>query len=359
MSIELRCPGCQNLLRVPDTAAGKQARCPQCQNVVSVPAAAVSPAGFNDSEASQQSVSKSITTPSQPYVAPDVSNPYAASGFHEESRLQSTLHELKPRQASFEEVLSVTWEIFQKHIGPLAIVGIFAFGIQAAEQIVSQVVSVVCQISGLPELQIAAGVFPYVLNFFIRPMIVLGSTIATLRLLKNGQTLPSDFWTFSPFYGSALLLNLLMGLIGLGTVLLCVGPAVAVWLASEEWIITTIILSIGSLILIAISTYVGLVYALAHVFIVDQRLGAIDAMRLSWQYMEGNKLSLFLIMLVVGIGTFLFAIITCCFGTILASPFWFLALSVFYMFATGQRDLISKDALNVIDHQQVKVGLPQ
>src|SRR5688572_5782354 len=40
MPIELLCPGCNQLLRVPDTAAGKAAKCPKCATVLSVPTGA-------------------------------------------------------------------------------------------------------------------------------------------------------------------------------------------------------------------------------------------------------------------------------------------------------------------------------
>src|SRR6476660_4516160 len=40
MPLEFRCTQCGQLLRVPDTAAGKQARCPKCQALMAVPFAA-------------------------------------------------------------------------------------------------------------------------------------------------------------------------------------------------------------------------------------------------------------------------------------------------------------------------------
>src|SRR6185312_279698 len=41
MPIDIACPQCQKMLRVPDAAAGKKARCPACQTIVDVPIAAV------------------------------------------------------------------------------------------------------------------------------------------------------------------------------------------------------------------------------------------------------------------------------------------------------------------------------
>src|SRR3954454_9098726 len=41
MTIEFRCSQCNQLLRVPDTAAGKNARCPKCQALMLVPSESV------------------------------------------------------------------------------------------------------------------------------------------------------------------------------------------------------------------------------------------------------------------------------------------------------------------------------
>jgi len=44
MAIEFRCSQCNQLLRVSDASAGKNARCPKCQTLMTVPAASGSPA---------------------------------------------------------------------------------------------------------------------------------------------------------------------------------------------------------------------------------------------------------------------------------------------------------------------------
>src|SRR2546425_12640500 len=40
MAIEFSCPSCNQLLRVPDESAGKNAKCPKCSTVVQIPAGA-------------------------------------------------------------------------------------------------------------------------------------------------------------------------------------------------------------------------------------------------------------------------------------------------------------------------------
>src|SRR5262245_47221591 len=60
MAVKLRCPGCEKVLTVPDTARGKSVKCPSCAEKISVPAAKEAPtekspkkkAAKQDSEAS-------------------------------------------------------------------------------------------------------------------------------------------------------------------------------------------------------------------------------------------------------------------------------------------------------------------
>jgi hypothetical protein len=47
MSIEVKCSGCAQILRVQDQDAGKQGRCPKCQTTFTIPSAGSSSAGPN------------------------------------------------------------------------------------------------------------------------------------------------------------------------------------------------------------------------------------------------------------------------------------------------------------------------
>jgi len=43
MAIEFSCPSCNQLLRVPDESAGKNAKCPKCSTIVQIPASGAPP----------------------------------------------------------------------------------------------------------------------------------------------------------------------------------------------------------------------------------------------------------------------------------------------------------------------------
>lgn len=66
MTIEFRCSQCNQLLRVPDNAAGKSARCPKCQSLMIAPSAT----------AIVVPVDPSLPSAS-PFAAPSVPYPYA------------------------------------------------------------------------------------------------------------------------------------------------------------------------------------------------------------------------------------------------------------------------------------------
>src|SRR5207237_7773150 len=76
MTIEFRCSQCSQLLRVPDTAAGKNARCPKCQALMLVPAESVTappPMGGGATSAPQG-------TGGMPPAASDPFSPLGAGG---------------------------------------------------------------------------------------------------------------------------------------------------------------------------------------------------------------------------------------------------------------------------------------
>lgn len=77
MAIEFRCNECQQLLRVPDDSAGKNARCPKCQALMAVPAAAAEAFGSASSPVPQ------VPTPPQTPPPPPALLPGSFGGLPE------------------------------------------------------------------------------------------------------------------------------------------------------------------------------------------------------------------------------------------------------------------------------------
>src|SRR4029079_3589788 len=77
MPIEFRCSQCDQLLRVPETAAGKHARCPRCQALMAVPGVATAVALPTEGAAGGQASPFPIATESPASSPPAPNNPFA------------------------------------------------------------------------------------------------------------------------------------------------------------------------------------------------------------------------------------------------------------------------------------------
>lgn len=371
MSIELRCPGCQNLLRVPDTAAGKQARCPQCQQIVDVPAAnAAPPSPFADAPETttppapfspaatlpSESFAGASPPPTFPHKAPDASNPYAASGFYEQPEKGFSTFPMTHQQVSFDDVIQTTWTVFQLHIGPLAVVGVFVFGINMLQQALGFAVNFSTALID-PTINAIASLGLNIVNLLVTPIITLGTTIPCLILLRTGNTVPGDFMKFTRFYGTELLKVFLLGLLAVPLFMVAVAPigALVAMKQPEAAIILGIVIGV---VVFVLFVFLFMSFYLSTAFIVDRGAGAIESLKLSWQFMNRNRGTAFLLSLVVGLAGGLFACCTLGFGAVLLTPFISLMCTVLYLTATGQRSTISPQALGPQAPDVPKVGLP-
>jgi uncharacterized membrane protein len=96
------------------------------------------------------------------------------------------------------------------------------------------------------------------------------------------------------------------------------------------------ILLLGGLILFIIpGIYVILTYWNYTYFIVDRNCGVLEAFRLAKVHASGNRLSIFVIGLIIS-GLGLLGVLACCLGWIATSPFCMLLLVITYLTMTGQ-----------------------
>ena len=83
------------------------------------------------------------------------------------------------------------------------------------------------------------------------------------------------------------------------------------------------------------SIWIGVRLSLSQVFIADQNMGIIDAMKCSWRATRGNFWMLFLGSIVLGICSSL-GLILCCIGVFLTIPISCLGAALAYLQLTGQ-----------------------
>lgn len=275
----------------------------------------------------------------------DQSNPYAASGFYEATPGigASADGALGLRSVSFDQVLGTTWKIFSNNLGPMAILGLFSFVALIINQVIAFGIGIVIGIIGDPIVNIGGQLVQQVIGMVVSAIIATGSLHACFNLLRSGRTEPGDFMAFSRFFVRAVLKDLLIALMVFVPAMLFMSPGFIALAAGAQDVAPFIIL-VAVVPIIVLMLFVFLSTFLSYQFIVDRDFGVVDSLKASWQYMNGNKLTAFLVMLVVGMASGLFACVTCGIGTVLTMPYLYLLMAVFYLMATGQADQISPAA---------------
>lgn len=354
MAIEFRCPQCSALLRTPDETAGKVAKCPQCGTLAAIPAASPGPAAmaaaqtdtlpppsasdnpFGDQAASAAAVGPG-TDAANPYASPRLPQPgwFAAAGVGPA--------ELQLTRIQFDEIFSRTWQVFSANLGPCALVGLVMLGILIAYQVVSMVVGFVASASNEPLIVIGFQVANQALAFLVQTWFSLGIAYFGIQLVRSSRAQVNDFFAVGPYYLRGLGMTLLIMLLVFGAILLCLLPALVAFLAlggphgfQDNPAPTVVVGIIGGLAAIVVATWITLRAYLGLPFIVDRNLGVMEALSSSDKYMSGNKLTMFVVMLIVGIASALFACLTCYIGIILVYPYGGVLIAVAYLTATGQ-----------------------
>lgn len=328
MPIEFRCTKCNKLLRTADNTAGKHARCPECGEILTIPAggATISPptplpptppsstppapspfaptthaaggGGFSPPPGGPTGGSP-FGTGQQPDYRPDTGNPYQSPSAYAALPRQGvgTSGEIRPTQIDFGNIYSSAWAVFAKQwLG--AVLGIFILAIVFFVCWIGM--AMVAGMIGMISRNISVlfvCIFIGYLLLFVFGIYLLAGAIRYFLNLARGEYLPlGDLFSGGPYFVSLFLLILLTFLINLGIYIVCIVPGFAVGVASPKMGLGVSI--IGVILYSILGIYVWLTLFPSQFFVVDQNVGAIDSIRLSATYMRGNKLILFLIMLV-------------------------------------------------------------
>lgn len=343
MPIELRCIHCQRTLRVPDDAAGKLVKCPECLTTMhapggaaSTPTPAASPSDWLSPGPSSPNVFADNLPPTS-QVKPESYNPYAAPTIlaHDHGvQRENWSGELRHTQIDFSEVLSITWRVFSTNLGPMAMLGLLLFVVLVVQQGLNFATDLMDR-----EVGIIAKLALALVQFIVQVVTTLGGYCYCLQLLRTGQTSFEAFMQFKPSFGSGLLKDFLIGVVMFGLVMLCLMPGIT--LASLQMQDIAPIAIIGGVILmVVIMIFITLSVITSGVFLVDRRMGAIEALRTSLEYSSGNRLVMFGVLVITGLLSGLFACCTLYFGMILVVPYFSLLTCVMYLLMTGQRQSI-------------------
>jgi hypothetical protein len=337
MPIEFRCPHCQQLLRVPDASAGKQARCPQCGQISPVPGqqSAAAPASepypplnpFGD-----------VTTPPQKLTPGGEFNPYAAPAPQEKVIAASESGVLTHQIIDMGEVLGSTWRVLTEDLGQCALVGLVYLAVIIGVSFVGGMLGGIVQAAGGEAMGvfIIAQVINQTISFLVQTWVWLGMALWGLKMLRTRRAGVNELFAVGPYYlrglGGGLLLYLIIA--GAAAVLIGIPVLVGSIMGAQEVMVIGGI--VGGVIWAAVALYVFYTYFFYTFFIVDRNASVLEAFRLSAEFTKGNRLSIFAVTLLVGIAGGIFSLCTCYLGLIAYIPYMMLVFAMIYLTATGQ-----------------------
>jgi len=240
-------------------------------------------------------------------------------------------------------LLGSTWRTFSSNFGPCALVGLVIIAILFGVWILSTGMNFAAQASREAVIIVGFQLVNQFISFFIQTWITLGIAAFGLKLCRTGRAEVSDFFGVGSFFLRGLGMQLLIGLLVAGVVLLCLLPIVVVLVAQGgpsgvednpvPMILTAIVCVMAAMVL---AIWIQLRLCLAIPFLLDRNMGVFDSMQNSNTYMSGNKLTMFGVWIVVGFASAVVVICTCLIGTIFVYPFGGILTALAYLTATGQ-----------------------
>jgi hypothetical protein len=249
---------------------------------------------------------------------------------------------LQPTRIEFGETLSRTWERFSAQLGTCVLVAFCLVGVHAAAWFISIVVTGMLAAAGAGAgepaevivIQMASLVWSVLVGSFTNCMTVLFA----LNLLRKHPSPLGSMWKVGPYFWRVFRLQCLVIVVVFVAIVVCVLPVGIAGVTQDETAV--LIGTIFSGVLFIPAIVFGVIYfygiLIANFFIIDQGNGVLESVRNSIRHMHGNKLTAFLIALVVGGLTALILLLTCGLGLVFVSPYYALLMAVIYLSATGQ-----------------------
>lgn len=346
MPIQFSCTSCNKSLRVADTNAGKQAKCPQCGTVLMIPNAAAAPAAAPIPQYVPPPAPMAAPMPmAAPGYAPygaygPLGNPYQPPLV---TRTTRSLSDIQPGELRVGPVWNRTWELFRDNVGTLVLgnvlVVLVILGLYAGI-----ITMMYLSFGGIPMNGVAGpgaqaggpalGIFAAIMFFFGLFCLWLQGGLLRfyLKCAQHGKTRLSELFCGAEhmiglFLSSVLATLLLSGLL-LGS-----GAAVSATYRAllDESPEGAAAAGIGAaLFALCINVWVTLGVSQVALITVDQRVGPLQSIGLSFRLLRGNRLRMFLIlivsMLVYFAGALAFGV-----GILFSLPFMMLMLSVTYV----------------------------
>jgi phage FluMu protein Com len=304
MSIEFQCPNCSQMLRVPETAAGKQAKCPKCQTLANVPGATPAPEQPTQPMffgAPQEQPSKPAPASENPYATA----PMAGGGFA--SGPAAEAGEIRNVQVDVSDVISHAWECWKRDLGILVVASLVAGFASQVVAIPAGIVIAVLRANGEHEIAAIVNGASSLLSMPIQVYFMMGLMAISLASARGQQVeLGMIFYRADNTMGALGAILLFMFLIFLA-VLACIIPGILV----------------------------ALFFWPFYFLVVDKRVGLGETFSMARVITTGNSGATILLWL-ASIGISIVGLLACCVGFIFAYPLTQVMWATGYLMMSGQ-----------------------
>lgn len=351
MGIEFICTECGKRIGVSDDTLTEIDRCPTCGGAVEV--ARVPPPGKSHqtfaglsqprpSGGSGSDLSSNISMPQsqQAPLLPDGAslpeNPYAPPVIVEMTVAEHPAAKKEIRHSTFSvrQLFSHTWAVFSDQLPICVMISIALSGFVVPAGIGTVILSEMA-------LRDTDDVLPVIIPlglaaFTVYCWLLLGQAILMIKLCRGDRAKLGDLFSGGPYLWRGIGLTLLVGLIEIGVSVACILPAM---------VIREPVAEIACQIIANVANYIiGLFLVLSVYLIVDRDVGVFQSIAQSARCMTGNKLTLFLAHLIVGIGCLASIVLTCSLSIIFVVPYCMLFSAMVYVLATGQPTAVDRSA---------------
>jgi hypothetical protein len=198
------------------------------------------------------------------------------------------------------------WEIYKAHWAPLTFGYLVVTLIGVLPGQVAPMLALAGSIEEGTQTYYLVHVPLSIVGWLIAEFFMAGFTRASMRAVRTNDASLGDFFAaggrFIPFVAMSFLKALAVGA--------------------------------GLLLLIVPGFIVSLGFANAPFFVIDQRLGPVDALKASWESSEGQKTNLFVLSL-AELGLMIGGLAACCLGVLVAVPVVMLARAIVYTKMSG------------------------
>lgn len=304
MPIDFKCSHCGKLLRTGDETAGKKAKCPDCGTVLTIPiAGAAAPSG----------PTPGAVPPPRPPLGPPpqaaAANPYQSPTVPPVGA--GAAGPIGRAVLDMNDVFSRTWEIFKSQLGtciliPLVASLLYGVVIAVALMILFGIAAVLGHIAGILSFLV---MFFGIIALWVAVMAMVMPLVRIFLKIARGQPVAfGDIFDFGPQIIPFVLTQLLFGIMVEIGCMLCLVPGIllAVMFFPCTWLV------------------------------LDRNLGVMDSFNEAKEITNGNKMTLFVLWLLAGLGAGLVNALTCGLGGLVTGPFMGLMSAVAYLRMTGQ-----------------------